>query len=339
MRHYVRPRLPGTAQHLIARFMGKEFRIAGQAERNEYLRRVALVAPKVDLTAPAYALMSSHIHWAALAANDPAWRFILPIHSPFARWLNKRESRSGYVFMERFQTVVVEGDHLAQLLAYVHNNPVRAGVIKDPADSSWSSHRAYIGDVPAPPWLDVELGLSLAGFDASPRGRLAFHEYVCSRAGLPRDPSLSGDELARDRAAVRAAMGPAVEGGAGVIANEESGIEIHARPRARIRPAAAVDAYELLHATSELTGLPPMTICSSSRRPRMVRARRLALFVWARIFERPQKELLAVMGKSSSAGSRLLGDDSAIAELMADANILAELCLRNAGLGHQILPG
>ena len=57
----------------------------------------------------------------------------------------------------------------------------------DPADSPWTSHRAYLGLVEPPPWLPVERGLALCGFDASARGRLAFHEFVCAQRGDDAD--------------------------------------------------------------------------------------------------------------------------------------------------------
>jgi putative transposase len=287
----------------------------------------------VDLTLLAYVIMSSHIHWATLAGRDPASRFILPVHGPFGRWLNIRQCRSGHVFMERFRTLVFEGELIADLLAYIHNNPVRAGVVSDPADSSWSSHRAYIGDQPAPPWLNVELGLSLAGFDASTRGRLAFHDYVRSRAGLPRSPEFSGATLDDDRAAVRRVLGPGVEAGSGVVTRDRAGVEIVARPDATVLPLWEGTALDLLRVVGELTGLSLDTICSRSRRPRVVRARRLAMLVWARFLSRPQTEMLALLGRSSACGSKLLSRDDALAELANDAR---ELAAHLAGTGPRI---
>jgi len=75
------------------------------------------------------------------------------------------------VFAERHRTIEIVGDAAAALLAYVHNNPVRAGGVADPSVSVWTSHRAYVTLEAAPPWLDVERGLRLAGFSATRAGR------------------------------------------------------------------------------------------------------------------------------------------------------------------------
>jgi hypothetical protein len=293
----------------------------GDIERREYLRRVALVAPRVDLIALAYALMSSHLHWAILAGLDPPGRFVSPIHGPFARWLNIKQSRSGHVFMERFRLLIFEGETIAGLLAYIHNNPVRAGVVADPADSSWTSHRCYIGDVRAPAWLDVERGLSLAGFDSSPSGRLAFHDYVRGRANLPRDDAFSGARLNGDLNAVRRVLGSAAEGGAGVVTSRATGVEIVARRDAVLPPTWNGTAIDLLHAVSRATGLSLATLRSRSKRPRIVRSRRLALVAWSLLLGRPQAQLLGLLGLSSAAGTKMLAVD-AVGAVLDDAHRL-----------------
>jgi hypothetical protein len=66
----------------------------------------------------------------------------------------------------------------ARLLAYQHLNPVSAKVVDHAADSTWTSHRAYVGTQPAPDWLEVKLGLSLCGLTDSADGRRRFGSLV-----------------------------------------------------------------------------------------------------------------------------------------------------------------
>jgi putative transposase len=42
---------------------------------------------------------------------------------------------------------------------YVVLNPVRAGMVGDAVEWTWSSHRAMLGKVAPPPFLDVEWAL------------------------------------------------------------------------------------------------------------------------------------------------------------------------------------
>jgi hypothetical protein len=63
----------------------------------------------------------------------------------------------GHLFQGRFKAILVDSDaYLLELTRYVVLNPVRAGMVKRPADWKWSSYRASVGLEPAAPWLAVD---------------------------------------------------------------------------------------------------------------------------------------------------------------------------------------
>jgi len=64
----------------------------------------------------------------------------------FTRWFNRMHSRSGTLWEERFKSVIVESGVAARTIAaYIDLNPVRAGMVKDPADYRWSSYGEAVG--------------------------------------------------------------------------------------------------------------------------------------------------------------------------------------------------
>ncbi len=64
----------------------------------------------------------------------------------FTRWFNRTHSRTGTLWEERFKSVIVESGVAARTLAaYIDLNPVRAGMVKDPADYRWSSYGEAVG--------------------------------------------------------------------------------------------------------------------------------------------------------------------------------------------------
>lgn len=70
---------------------------------------------------------------------------------------NRRHRRVGHLFQGRFQGILVDRDaYLLELSRYVVLNPVRAGLVKQPADWPWSSYRACVGLEPVAPWLAVD---------------------------------------------------------------------------------------------------------------------------------------------------------------------------------------
>jgi hypothetical protein len=123
--------------------------------------------------------MSSHIHYGLLAGVVDPDRFFRSAHTRFAqRYHRSTQHTLGPVFAERPKLHTVEQADLQRLVAYHHRNPVEAGVVQRPSQSSWTSHRAYLRLDPPPNWLDVERSLDLLGFRDTAAGRRHFDEFV-----------------------------------------------------------------------------------------------------------------------------------------------------------------
>jgi REP element-mobilizing transposase RayT len=64
----------------------------------------------------------------------------------FTCWFNRTHSRSGTLWEERFKSVIVESGVAARTMAaYIDLNPVRAGMVEDPADYRWSGYGEAVG--------------------------------------------------------------------------------------------------------------------------------------------------------------------------------------------------
>jgi hypothetical protein len=64
----------------------------------------------------------------------------------FSRWFNVRHQRTGALWESRFKSVLVEEGVAAKTMAaYIDLNPVRAGMVADPADYRWSSYGEAMG--------------------------------------------------------------------------------------------------------------------------------------------------------------------------------------------------
>ena len=68
--------------------------------------------------------------------------FMKTVKQRFSVWYNKRHERYGTLWADRFKSVLVEGDSraLATVAAYIDLNPVRAGIVEDPADYRWGGY-------------------------------------------------------------------------------------------------------------------------------------------------------------------------------------------------------
>ncbi len=72
--------------------------------------------------------------------------FMKTLLQRFTRWFNRTHQRSGTLWEERYKSVIVESGTAARTMAaYIDLNPVRAGMVKDPADYRWSSYGEAVG--------------------------------------------------------------------------------------------------------------------------------------------------------------------------------------------------
>ena len=64
----------------------------------------------------------------------------------YTQWHNRTNDRRGHLWEDRFKSVIVEdGVACKAMAAYIDLNPVRAGIVKEPADYRWSSYGEAIG--------------------------------------------------------------------------------------------------------------------------------------------------------------------------------------------------
>ena len=111
----------------------------------------------------------------------------------FTRWFNRQHQRTGTLWEERFKSVIVENGVPARAVAaYIDLNPVRAGMVKEPADYRWSSYGEAIGAG----------GRSAAGKSA--RGGLV-RALLCSE-GVADDASRWQDVAGRYRLLLKQAI-------------------------------------------------------------------------------------------------------------------------------------
>jgi len=68
--------------------------------------------------------------------------FMRELKQRFTKWFNRRHSRKGTLWEDRYRSVLVEGDAstLAAVAAYIDLNPVRAGLADSPEDDPWTGY-------------------------------------------------------------------------------------------------------------------------------------------------------------------------------------------------------
>ena len=141
------PRLcfDGALYHLTARGDNREPIFLDAADYQHYLLLLRRYKDHFRSKLHAYALMPNHVHLILEPAPETTVSRIMQCTGiTYTKYFNRRYGRVGHVFQGRFHSRLIEKDaYLLVASRYVHLNPVRAKLVRRPADYLWSSYRAY----------------------------------------------------------------------------------------------------------------------------------------------------------------------------------------------------
>ncbi len=93
-----------------------------------------------------FCLMSNHFHFLIEQETDlPISRLISKLCTSYAKYFNKKYKRVGHVFQDQFKAVLIESNpQLMWVSAYIHMNPVKDNIVKEPENYAWSSYKDFI---------------------------------------------------------------------------------------------------------------------------------------------------------------------------------------------------
>lgn len=312
MSRFARLHAPGAGVHVIGRFTNRDFRMDAPWKRDAYLTRLERALARTDWSLLSYALMSSHVHHATIAGEDPLWHWLKPLHTGFARDLNRWDRRFGPVYAERATAITMPLDRIGVLVPYIHNNPVRAGVVARADDSTWTSHRAWIGLDPCPSFLAAQLGLRLSGFDESASGRAAFDATVRARSTDPSQPLVAQSAMEALRTCARRELGRPVELASPV--ETADGLRAEVLDVGDAGQECCVALMQLLRVAAAVGGVSVEELQLRSRDRRLVRVRRVIAVAAVRRLGHTAAEVARLLVLSRSAITLLLRDRETVAE-------------------------
>jgi putative transposase len=149
-----------------------------------------------------WCLMPNHYHLVVQLTEAGLSEGMRELNGCFSRWSNQRTGRtgSGHLWRNRFKSldVAVDEGHFWEVLRYVPNNPVAAGLVERPENWRWSGYAATVGRRHPQPFHST--GELLRYFGSTPRAALKrYSQFV--HDGLVR----SGRAMWSDQDAGRAA--------------------------------------------------------------------------------------------------------------------------------------
>jgi putative transposase len=125
------------------------------ADYRVFLNAVHQACSRHDVEIHGFALMKNHFH---LLVTPPTsvgiGKATKAFESKYCYYYNRKHRRIGSIWNGRYHDVPIEsGWHWFVCLRYIELNPVRAGIVDDPAAYRWTSYQVHAAGSNANPWL------------------------------------------------------------------------------------------------------------------------------------------------------------------------------------------
>jgi putative transposase len=168
-------------------------------DRADFVARLAVLCREGHLVVYAWALMPNHFHLLVRTGERPLFRSMKKLLTGYAVNFNRRHKRYGHLFQNRYKSIICEEDpYLLELTRYIHLNPLRGSIVKRVVDLRrypWTGHAAIMGGVDRD-WQDTAAVLAYFG---QKRKRAVERYEAFVREGIPqgRRADLVGGGLIR----------------------------------------------------------------------------------------------------------------------------------------------
>lgn len=218
--------LPDVPQHIVQRGNNRAACFFEDHHRRMYLGLLREAARAADVSLHAYVLMTNHVHLLATPRHAGGVSAVMQaVGRRYVLWINKLRDRTGTLFDGRFKANLVQSQrYLMICYRYIELNPVRAGMVTDPAKYPWSSYRCNAfgerNELIAPHPTFAELG------DTPEQRQDAYRAWVAEGVSEDEGEAIRA-HLKQGRAFGCAAFQARVEG----VTGQRAGVMRRGRPR------------------------------------------------------------------------------------------------------------
>lgn len=167
MSRQARQRSQSGIYHIMIRGANRQEFFHDDEDRLRFLEILLNVKIRSELKVYGWCLMSNHVHLLLGEGKEDLSLTMKRLGVSFVWYYNQKYKTTGHLFQDRFRSENVESDkYLLTVIRYIHQNPVKAQIVKYVGQWRWSSCHGYYGKNNYPEaLLDHELILKLFSDD------------------------------------------------------------------------------------------------------------------------------------------------------------------------------
>ncbi len=152
--------------HVMVRGINKQVIFNDEKDKHNFVSALKRYKKICGYEIYGYCLMSNHVHLLLREGKETIGQAMKRIGASYVYWYNLKYDRCGHLFQDRFKSENIEDDkYLMAVLRYIHQNPLKAGMVEDLAAYKWSSYNEYLRQKPI--FTDTQFFLNL--FNPEPK--------------------------------------------------------------------------------------------------------------------------------------------------------------------------
>jgi len=134
--------LQGQPQHVIQRGNNRDIIFVADEDYQYYLQKLDDACKKYCCELHAYILMTNHVHLLITPySKNGIGKVMQYIGRYYVQYFNHQYQRTGTLWEGRYKATLLDSEsYLLTCSRYIELNPVRAGMVENPADYPWSSY-------------------------------------------------------------------------------------------------------------------------------------------------------------------------------------------------------
>ncbi|MDD5412838.1 MAG: transposase [Methylobacter sp.] len=134
--------IPGQLQHVLVRGNNRSEIFCCDADYRFYLEKLQAACKNHDYQVHVYVLMTNHIHLLMTPFSEVSLgKTLQMLGRYYVQYFNYCYQRTGTLWEGRYKATLIDSEsYLLTCMRYIELNPVRAGMVADPADYPWSSY-------------------------------------------------------------------------------------------------------------------------------------------------------------------------------------------------------
>lgn len=147
----------GFPHHVTQRGNYNQNVFLDDTDRMRYLVWLQDYGEKFGVSFLAYCLMPNHVHFVLIPKKkNSLGRMFNATQMRYSQYFHRKINARGHLWQGRFNSCVVDIEHVPSVVRYIERNPVRANMVEKPWHWIWSSAAPHSGEQNGNqiPWKD-----------------------------------------------------------------------------------------------------------------------------------------------------------------------------------------